>query len=215
MRPGPLLCSIPALALLLLPACKRKQDNSELERPGGAGTQEQAYVEQQPGQVIAPTQVCTHLMDLAAASAGVEAEYDEQLLRECERELGLEAQARGPDNWNAIASCVLQSRNEADIDACDRNHPMPGAAPAAGGPLPQDGPERRACDHMVDVLLTEASQAEGSPIQITEAERREISDDCVAKLLTDQPQIDPVEYQRMLDCVQMASSSAEMKACEG
>jgi hypothetical protein len=147
-----------ALPLLVsVVACKAKQEPDLAEPSERSGYGDLAWAQSGPG--IQPLAVCEHLARMVAAEAGVSAQdLDPRMIRECEADLSIEASARGTDNWNAIASCVLQARTDADIDFCDRSHPMPGVVGPrpnpTGAPLGQR--ELAVCDHMIQIFEAES-----------------------------------------------------------
>lgn len=84
---------------------------------------------------ILPIEICQHLARIVAAEAGVrDAQIDPRIMTECEQDLSLEAGIRGTDNWNALAACVLESRDKADLDTCDQFYPMPKPGERASAP---------------------------------------------------------------------------------
>jgi hypothetical protein len=155
-----------------------------------------------------------HLAGMAAAEAGVgEPQFDPQLLAECERELAVEAAARGSENWNGMATCVLEARSGPDIDACNLAHPLPAAA--AHEPSGTDSGERLVCDHLVELLLLETAAESGEVPMLSSDERRELVGECVMTLIEGRrPMVSPAEYDALLACLIDTRSSRDIQSCD-
>lgn len=195
-------------ALLTLVGCKPKPQ-LPVEGPGTTDAYGEATQSGDPAS-IRPLEVCESLMRVAAAEAGVsDPQVDSGLLAECERELGIEAATRGSDNWNSLAGCVLRASSGADIEACDRANPMPGdAAPS------QVTRERIACENMLAIFEVEVSLEMGEQPPMTDAERTELVDECIAALLEEErPNLSPEDYDLLLRCVASAGDGEQLRAC--
>jgi hypothetical protein len=208
-----------ALPLILsVVACKAKQEPDLATPSERSGYGEAAWAES--GSGIQPRAVCEHLARMVAAEAGVsEHDLDPGMLRECEADLAIEAGARGTDNWNAIAACVLQARTDADIDLCDRSHPMPGAASSGPSASPSGAPlgdrELAVCDHMIQIFEAESEAETGEPPPLVGSDRQDLVDECARTLAFEQnPQLDAEAYEQMLQCIEGASSSQQLRTCE-
>ncbi len=220
-----LVRALPSLLVpLVLVACKGRR--SEPPEPGPepvAGYGSLAWTEAEaaaPTPAIRPIEVCEHLARMVAAEFGDEAPpIDLRMLAECESDLAVEAGLRGTDNWNAIAGCVLAARTEADIDACDRRHPMPAQSgpaadePGAGEPGVGER-ELQVCAHMIDIFMLESAAESGEVPQLTRADRDELERGCAESLSQEQPARGGADYERMLACIEQARSSEQLRACE-
>jgi hypothetical protein len=202
---------LPALALVALGGCKPKPS----DEPQHASEARHGYTDAYTAGAssVAPIEVCMHLAGLAAAEAGVsEPEFDPNLIADCERELSLEAAARGSENWSGMAACVLQARNGPDIDACNLAHPMPNPETRS---LPgADSRERAVCDHLVELVLLETLAENEALPMISHEERSELIDECMVTLRDDhQPSLHPADYDALLTCLLDARSSEQIQAC--
>ena len=194
-----------ALPALLVLGCKPKppQIPDEVEETPTADYGEAAYATSIP-----PIQVCEHLARMVAAEAGVlDPQIDPNTMVACDKELNIEAAMRGTANWNEIAACVLQAQTEADLDACDQQHPLPAAANSER--------ERSVCEHMLEVVMQETATELGTQIPpLSDQDRRELGDECVEELLTEQrPNLAPSEYEQMITCIANAQTGAQMQQC--
>lgn len=200
-----------ALALVWIGGCKAKPSDAPAHASESRRDYADAYTE--GVRSIAPVEICMHLAGMAAAEAGVsEPQFDPQLIAECERELAVEAAVRGSENWNGLATCVLQARSGPDIDECNRAHPLP--APESQG-LPGAGSrERAACDHLVELLLLETAAESGDVPVLSSEERLGLSNECMAALLDEQqPNLSPADYDALLTCLIDARSSEQIQGC--
>ncbi|MCA9698088.1 MAG: hypothetical protein KC431_11235 [Myxococcales bacterium] len=214
MRPRSsiLLASLaPALLALTLGACKRDQDSTPPDDGGSQG----GDANDRYGGGPTPNDVCTHLFRMAAADAGQpDAQVDQQIIGECIAELEAEVPIRGPQGWAGVANCVVGAQTEADIDACDSAYPLP-----AGSGSTSDGefgsPEDMACVHMLEVIFAETAAEQGAVPEVSDDELETLHSDCVRSLLEgEQPNRSPESYQVLVSCIQEATSSAQMQACE-
>lgn len=209
-----LLAFILPASLLLAPACK----------PGGAATEEPNAVAVTFTGMPTPAGVCKHLMEVAAAEAGVEPEFEPEVMEPCRAELEAEAEVRGAQNWNAVATCVLKAQDAAGIEACNATYPIPehagegmvpDAAPADPTPAPAptaDSREARVCDHMLDIMLTEESQASGEIVTLDDAERADLTAACLDELATARAE-DPDGYEQKIECLAQAKDGEQADAC--
>ena len=235
---GALAWGLAASLALLSAGCKRAEGpaapqadaesgtlSSNLDEAYGVGdhAQESKQAGLERAYTPRPRLVCEHIMAMVLAEAGVTepGDHDERVMAECEAELSAEAELRGPDNWNAIASCVLQAGNETELEACDRAHPMPSSAPSSpggpGGPVVtgEHPRERQACDHMIQVIIDEATAETGQVPTVSSEERQQLSDDCVGSLIMhERPNRSPASYQQLLDCIGRATTGPQLQACE-
>jgi hypothetical protein len=209
---GRLAWALPALVALA--GCKAKStEPPESSGPSGQTESRRGYTDAYTtGGTIAPLDICMHLAGLAAAEAGVdEPQFDPQLIADCERELALEAAARGSENWNGMAACVLQARNGPDIDECNRAHPLPNQTrvlPGAGSR------EQEACDHLVELVLLETAAEHGEVPIVSSEERQGLRDECMAALVDEQqPNLSPADYDALLTCLIGAQTSEQIQAC--
>lgn len=196
-----------ALALLLVPGCKRQHSQAAEHEPSASSSRRVAK------RSIEPIEICQHLAKLAAKQAGLrKPAIDERLMNECESELTIEAAMRGTDNWNTFGDCVLRSRSEAELAHCNLTHPMPGP----GGLVASDGSrELEVCEHMIEVLMLESAAATGEVPRLSADERDALEQECARSLLTEQkPQRSDHAYHEMLDCIALAQTSELMRACE-
>jgi hypothetical protein len=208
-------------ALLAIAACKSKASQPPDARAGESSETPSGYEEAAYSTAIAPLQVCEHLAHMVAAEAGVsDPQIDPQMMAECERELTIEAAARGTSNWNGVAGCVLEARTGAELDACDRKYPLPSQAPppgsaaSAGSPTGDDSRERAACANMMEIIMLETAAEMGAVPEVTDAELAQLSDDCVNVLITEQrPNLSPADYGALLSCISSATTGDQIRQC--
>jgi hypothetical protein len=198
--------------ILALAGCKKAKP-SDAPEPTAESRRSYSDAYGNSAGSIPPIEICMHLVRLAAAEAGVvEPQFDPQLIAECERELTLEAAARGSENWNSMAACVLQSRSRPDLDDCNRAHPLPDAQARS---LPGEGSrERAACDRLVELVLLETAAEQGEVPVVSNEERRGLVDECMVVLLDEQqPNLSPADYDLLLTCLIEATSSEQIRSC--
>lgn len=163
---------------------------------------------------ITPIQVCEHLARMVATEAGVlDPQLDPSTMAACDQELEIEAAMRGTANWNDIASCVLQAHTEPELDACDKEYPIP--AGPQGWSEADIEQERAVCEHMLEVVMHETAAELGTQIPpLSDGERRGLSTECVESFLLDQrPNLDPSAYQQLLTCIANAQTGPQMQDC--
>lgn len=198
-----------ALALLLiLPSCKKDRSSHAPESNTSSSSSRRVAK-----RGVKPIEICEHLASMAAAEVGLrESVIDERLMNECESEVAIEAGVRGTDNWNAYGSCVLDSRNAAELERCDLSYPMPGQVAVVAS----DGSrELEVCEHMIEVLMLETAAETGEVPTLTKDERDAVEQECARSLVAEQkPTRSDAAYRRMLDCIELAQSSEHMRACE-
>jgi hypothetical protein len=214
-----------ALPLLLsLVGCKPKPTEEPDEPRGPSLSADYSAQAFQAPTSIQPVELCEHLARMVAAEAGVPNQpIDPQMMAECETELTMEAALRGTDNWNDIAACVLASRNEAELDQCDRRFPLPGDMGDMGdmgergepGDLGDLSLEREICEHMIEVLLRDGAEQQAAPPELREDELLGLREQCARSLVLDQrPYLRPDDYLEMLQCIGRAESSAQLHDCQ-
>lgn len=198
-----------ALALLLiLPSCKKDRDSNTPDSSTSSSSSRRVAK-----RGVKPLEICEHLANMAAAEVGLrEPPIDEQLMNECESELTIEAGIRGTDNWNEFGSCVLDSRDQAELEHCNRSYPMPGQVAVVAS----DGSrELEVCEHMIEVLMLENAAETGEVPTLTPDERAAVVEECARSFVAEQkPTRSDGAYHRMLDCIELAQSSEHMRACE-
>jgi len=210
-----------ALPLLASLGCKPKpSEEPEAPRSPSVSADYSAQAFRAPAS-IQPIELCEHLARMVAAEAGVAGQpIDPQMMADCETELSMEAALRGTDNWNAIAACVLASRNDADLDQCDRRFPLPDDAGDRGdsGDLAEFGDlflERETCGHMIEILLRDSAGQQAPPPELSEDELAGLREQCVSSLVRDQrPYLRPDDYVEMLECIGRAESGAQLHECQ-
>jgi hypothetical protein len=112
-----------------------------------------------------------------------------------------------------MATCVLEARSGPDLDACNRDHPVPELT--APEPAGTDSRERLVCDHLVELLLLETAAESGEVPMLSGEERRELVGECVTTLLEERrPIVSPADYDALLACLIDARSSRHIQSCE-
>ncbi len=197
-RPRNLISLALALPLLVV-ACKK---NDETNVPEYSPTP-------------TPRQVCEHLAQLIVAEIGpVDPAVQEETVASCTVDMTQEERMRGPQEWDLVARCVLDSNNEADIDRCDQLYPAPAGAQTGGQPAVAATREEEACVHMISTVLIEGAAANGGQVaDLTDAELAEMHQACLAAFAEDRQTMTGAQYDGMVNCILGSTTVAQMEAC--
>lgn len=200
-----------ALALLSSTACKRDRRTNEPE--GNADPNGSSYDSPTP----TPAQVCTHLAEMIAIElGGVDPQVQAETIATCTADMISEQQMRGPEGWDAVSRCVMAAHDEADIDRCDELYPASGRSQPpnnASGATRED----QVCLVMVSTiaveLMAEAEAAGEPPPQLSDDEIVNAHVECLRSLEKARESRAGADYDRLLDCLGSADSTAAMDQC--
>ncbi|MFO7563350.1 MAG: hypothetical protein R6X02_11965 [Enhygromyxa sp.] len=201
-RPRAVVCL--ALSLLVpVTACKRDRGSEEpvASEDGGHGSFSER---EKAGPTPTPGQVCEHLARMIAAELGsVDPVAQAATVDACVVDMVHEQQLRGPEQWDLIARCVLDSSSAGDIDRCDQLYP------GSQGPSGAGAREEEACIYIISMVLYELGSADA----VSDAELQDMMADCVAAFDEDRRAMSADSYEAMIDCIFAAQSSAQMEQC--